>query len=319
MTQRATLAKLTPPRLYAVTRRERLFTLLDEHYRHYPLIWVAGPPGAGKTSLIASYLAEQKQCTLWYHVDPGDADLATFFHYLAQAAQGAAGRKKLRLPALTPEFLADVPGFTRRFMRELWTKVPRPATFVLDNYQELPIEAPLHKILPIALAEFPQGAALIAISRGDAPEPFARELIHNGVGHIRWEDLRLTFEETTSLAGSTSDINRKTLQSLHAKANGWVAGTILLLERMRANEPWTTPTPAETKTEVFHYFAEQVFMRMDSSTQEVLMRTALLPWVTGPMADEVSEHPGATQMIRDLYQRGLFVDRRADTQVRYCQ
>lgn len=313
----ATLAKLTPPRLYAVTRRERLFTLLKEHGRHHSLIWVAGPPGAGKTSLVASYLAESKQRTLWYHVDPGDADLATFFHYLAQAVQSAAGRKKLRLPALTPEFMADVPGFTRRFVRELWSKLPLPATLVLDNYQELPVEAPLHKILPIALAEFPQGASLIAISREGPPEPFARELVHNGVGHIRGEDLKLTFEETASLAGSTWDIDRGTLQSLHAKANGWVAGTILLLERLRANEPWNTSALPETKTEVFHYFAEQVFIRMDPSTQEVLMRTALLPWITGPIADEISEHSGAAQMIRDLYQRGLFVDRRADAQVRY--
>ena len=96
MPRRTTLAKLTPPRLHAVTRRERLLNLLREHHRHHALIWVTGPPGAGKTSLVASYLAEHKPRTLWYHVDPGDADLATFFHYFAQAAQAAAGRKKLR-------------------------------------------------------------------------------------------------------------------------------------------------------------------------------------------------------------------------------
>lgn len=313
----AALAKLTPPRLYAVTRRERLFTLLKEQCRHHPLIWVAGPPGAGKTSLIASYLVEQKRRTLWYHVDPGDADLATFFHYLAQVAQSAAGRKRLRLPALTPEFMADVPGFTRRFMRELWSKVPAPAVLILDNYQELPIEALLHKMLPIALAEFPHGATLIVISREDAPEPFARELVHNGVGHIRWEDLRLTLEETAALASSATEIDQESLKTVHAKANGWVAGTVLLLERMKANEAWNIPTPSETKSEVFHYFAEQVFMRLDTCTREVLMRTALLPWATGPMAEEVSANPSAGQIIRDLYQRGLFVDRRADAQVRY--
>ncbi len=313
----AALAKLTPPRLYAVKRRERLFTLLKEHHRHHALMWVAGPPGAGKTSLIASYLTESKHTTLWYHIDPGDADLATFFHYLAQGAQAASGRRKLRLPALTPEFMADVPGFTRRFMRELWSKVPLPAVLVLDNYQELPIEAFLQKILPVALAEFPQGVTLIVISREGTPETLARELVHNGVGHIRWEDLKLTYEETASLARSVSDIDEEALQSLHARANGWVAGTILLLERIKANESLSMPAPPETKTEVFRYFAKQVFMGMDSRTREVLMRTALLPWVTGPMAEEVSEHPNAAQIIRDLYQRGLFMDRRADTQVRY--
>lgn len=313
----STLAKLTSPRLYAVTRRERLLTLLREHHRHHPLIWVAGPPGAGKTSLVANYLAEHKSRTLWYHVDPGDVDLATFFHYLAQAAQAAAPRKKLRLPALTPEFMADVPGFTRRFMRELWSKVPLPAVLVLDNYQELPIEALLHRMLPIALAEFPQGAALLVISREGVPEAFARELVHNGVGHIRWEDLSLTFEETASLAGSVSGIDEETLRSLHAKANGWVAGTVLLLEQMKTKEAWNEPAPPETKTEVFHYFAQQVFMDLDSSVRGVLMRTALLPWMTGAMAEEVSEHPGAGQIVRDLYQRGLFVDLRADVQVLY--
>lgn len=281
----AALAKLTPPRLYNLTRRERLFKLLKERHRHHGLMWVAGPPGAGKTSLIASYLTESKHRTLWYHVDTGDADLATFFHYLAQAAQAAAGRKKLRLPALTPEFMADVPSFTRRFLRELWSKVPLPAVLVLDNFQELPVGALLHKMLPIALAEFPHGASLIVISREGTPETFARELIHNGVGHIRWDDLKLTFEETASLAESVLDIDEETLRSLHAKANGWVAGTILLLERVKRIESLSTPTPPEGKTEVFHYFAEQVFMGMDSSTREVLMRTALLPWVTGPMAE----------------------------------
>lgn len=315
--QRVALAKLTPPRLYAIMRRERLFTLLDEYYRHYPLIWVAGPPGSGKTSLIASYLAEHKQRTLWYHVDPGDADLSTFFHYLAQAAQAAAGRRKLRLPALTTEFMADVPGFTRRFMRELWAKVPLPATVVLDNYQDLPEGAALHTVLSIALEEFPPGATLAVISRGEAPSTFARERTHSIVGHIRWENLRLTLEETRTLASSVPDLDQSTVSSLHATTNGWMAGTILLLQRGKANETWNTPTPLETRTEVFHYFAEQVFMHMDVSARDVLMRTALLPWVTGPMAVEVSGQLAAAQIIRELYQRGLFVDRRADAEVHY--
>lgn len=307
----AALAKLTPPRLHTIIRRKRLFTLVDEKCRRHSLVWIAGPPGAGKTSLIASYLAEHKQRTLWYHIDPGDADLATFFHYLAQVAQTSAGRQTLRLPALTPEFMADVPGFTRRFVRELWSKVSLPAVLVLDNYQELPIEALLHKILSIALGEFPDGAVLIVVSREQVPEQFARELVHNGVGHITWKDLQFTFEETASLACSVSDIDEGTVRSLHDKAKGWVAGTVLLLERLKAKETWNTPALSDTMAEVFHYFADHVFEMMNPLARDVLMRTALLPWMTGPMAEEVGGHPGAAQIVRDLYRRGLFVDRRA--------
>ncbi|WP_413935162.1 BTAD domain-containing putative transcriptional regulator [Nitrospira sp. BLG_1] len=317
MPHRTTLAKLTPPRLYAITRRERLFTLLNKHHRHHKLIWVAGPPGAGKTSLIASYLAEHKTRTLWYHVDPGDADLATFFHYLAQVAQGAAGRKRLRLPALTPEFMADVPGFTRRFLRELWAKVPLPATVVLDNFQELPANAALHAILPIALTEFPVGATLIVISREDAPAHWAQGLTQVPVGHIRWDDLQLTLEETRTIAASVPGLDQTALHTIHTQTKGWVAGTVLILERRKTGESWTTTNVSETHSGFFAYFAQQVFAQLESRTKTVLLRTALLLWMTGPMAEELSGESGADQVLRELYQRGLFVDRRAETQVTY--
>lgn len=84
-----------------------------------------------------------------------------------------------------------------------------------------------------------------------------------------------------------------------------------MLEKLKANETWHAPAPSETMTEVFHYFAGHVFARTDIRTREVLMRTALLPWITGPMAEAVSGNPDAAQIIRDLYERGLFVDRRA--------
>jgi ATP/maltotriose-dependent transcriptional regulator MalT len=103
-----TLAKLTRPKLHRVAPRERLFDTLDR-CRERLLTWVSGPPGGGKTALLASYLQARKLAGLWYQIDAGDADLAAFFHYLSEAAPPAAC--KASLPQLATSGQTNPRGF----------------------------------------------------------------------------------------------------------------------------------------------------------------------------------------------------------------
>src|SRR6185503_20962152 len=130
---RATISKLSPPRLPAVVERTRLYRLVDQARRR-PIVWITAPPGFGKTTLVASYLRARKIRPLWYQVDPGDQDLASFFHYLGLAAQQVAPRYRRPLPHLTPEYLQGLPIFTRRFFEALCQRLRAPAALVLDNY-----------------------------------------------------------------------------------------------------------------------------------------------------------------------------------------
>ena len=115
--QEASTGKITRPNLQNVYQREKFFDILDR-CRKKPIIWIYAPPGAGKTTLINSYIESRKLQCLWYQMDSSDKDPATFFHYMGIAAARASIRKE-PLPHLTPEYLPGLRTFTREYFSEL--------------------------------------------------------------------------------------------------------------------------------------------------------------------------------------------------------
>jgi hypothetical protein len=59
--------------------RERLFAVLDAHHAACGL-WIAGPPGMGKTTLTATYLQARGVPCLWLQLDAADAAISTSLH-----------------------------------------------------------------------------------------------------------------------------------------------------------------------------------------------------------------------------------------------
>jgi DNA-binding SARP family transcriptional activator len=315
-TKHPQLAKLTRPRLHKAVARERLFALLDDGHEHKSAICVVGPPGAGKTTLVASWLDASGLKGIWYQVDPGDGDLATFFYYLGEAAKPFTRKGQRPLPLLTPEYLQDVEGFSRRFFRELFLRLPEDAAVVLDNYQEVAPDQPFHQLIAQAVDEVSAGAALIVVSRRDPPDCYARLIANENVQLVEWDALKLTIEEARAITVARGGLSDKDLRQLHERSGGWAAGFTLMLEGSRREES-SAPGVAASRDALFAYFAEQIFGHVSRATQEFLVATAYLPQIPVSVARELTGNEETETILDDLYRRHLFTHRRSGSEPIY--
>ena len=305
------LAKLSRPRLYDALPRERLFALLDKASEH-PAVWIAAPPGAGKTTLVAGWLESRGKSGIWCQVDAGDADPASFFYYLGVAERAQPGRpRKLRpLSLLTPEHLADVPGFARRFWRDLFERLGAPSVLVLDNFQDAGTAAVFHDIVRIAIENAPQGITIVVVSRTAPDESFSLANANRMLTLIEWESLKLTREESRKIARLFAPVDDEVLDELHDRSGGWAAGLTLLAERLRRGAEIEDLSAPETLQEVFGYFAGQLFDRSDADDRRMLMQLSYLPTIPESMAEPLTGNPAALRLLEQLYRRHLFTNRR---------
>ncbi len=310
------LAKLTRPRIHRAVARERLFKLIDEK-RQQPAVWIAGPPGAGKTTLVASYLEEAGTPAIWYQIDAGDSDPATFFYYLKLAVENIVRGEGHPLPLLTPENLSDLEGFSRRFFRQAFSLLPEGCVLAFDNYHEIAPDSELHTAFAVALAEIPSLANVIVVSRADAPSPFAAFVVNQTIVSVSWEELRLIPEETAAIALARGITDPGIIESLNQASSGWVAGVTLMLERVVKGDDIEVIKRAEGVETVFDYFAGLFFDNSSGEAREVWMKTAFLPRISAALAEMVTGNPQAIRHIEALHRRHLFTDRRVGEGVTY--
>jgi LuxR family maltose regulon positive regulatory protein len=305
-----TIAKIKRPTLLKVFSRKRLFNLLDGK-RDKQVIWVTGPPGSGKTILVASYLEAFKLPNIWYQLDAGDADIASFFYYMSIAAKTAAPHQRKSLPLLTPEYLHGIPAFSRRYFENFYSRFHSPFLLVLDDYQEVPADSPFHETLCEGIPEASDGVNIIIISRSGPPEAFTGLRAKAHMNIIGWNDLKFNLNESKRflrLSGN-GKLSDDILEKVHNRFDGWPAGLVLLLESMKTKNIEPVFLNSYLPEEVFSFFAQEIFSKTDMKEREFLLKTAYFPLITVPMAEALTGNPGAGAILSELNRKNYFTNR----------
>lgn len=302
------LAKITRPSLSGILPRKRLFARLDRR-RASSVIWVTGPPGSGKTTLVGSYLDSRKLRYIWYQLDSGDADIATFFYYMGLAAVAHEKKAHERLPLFTPEYRGDIAAFTRRYFRNLYLRLKPPFVLVLDNYHAVPSQSDLHDVMAVALDEVPPKGYVILISRREPPPSMARLRASSALEMIDWNELRLTLQETKGLLKLRNlRLPRERLVQLCERTQGWAAGLMLMMEQARREDLILEPPEKFDPQLIFDYLAGEIFQKLDKRVQDFALMTAFLPHMTAQMAADLTGQHRAEAILADGYRDNYFVN-----------
>jgi LuxR family maltose regulon positive regulatory protein len=308
------LAKITAPKLPDIVDRSRLYGMLDTALAR-PVIWVSGPAGCGKTTLVASYTQRQRRRCLWYQVDMGDADPAALFHYLRLALRKASPRSRRPLPpAFAPEFMFGMTVFVRRFFRTVFSRLAPPCFLVFDNLQDVPSETAFPDLLREGLSEVPPGANVILISRSEPMPTFSRFRAERSLAQIGWNDLRFSkaeAERLLRLLGNEHLAGAVLARTMDA-TQGWAAGLILM--SLTAGPECESQPPLllgeALDRSVLDYFATELLRQTELSQQDFLLKTAFLPNITAETAEDLTGNPQAADILNHLARRNMFVVRR---------
>lgn len=275
---------MPPPPPPAIIARERLFALLDPPA--LPLLTViAAPAGYGKTTLVASWLAERQPEAAWLTLDQADDSPLTFWAAIAAALHA---RFELPFDGASPLSAAHAdisPEPRRAALVNGLAALRAPATLVIDDYQVIN-NPEIHEELARLIERLPPTLHLVLVSRGIPPLPLARLRARGRLRELNALDLRFTGEE--ALAFLTAAVGRELTAdialALAERAGGWPAGLHLAALALRAQTPDATsvrnlPAPellAAGDPFIFAYLAEEVVAAQPVALQEFLLRTSIL-------------------------------------------
>jgi len=189
---------------------------------------VSAPAGFGKSSLVASSLAESDRHTTWLSLDEGDNDPVRFWTYVIAAIQavdqevGGEARQilgSLQLHSTKPVLVS--------LLNEV-SELNHDLVLVLDDYHV--IEAgQIHEALSYLLDHQPANLHIVLISRADPPISMARLRAHGWLVEIRATDLEFSAAEAALLFNDVMNLNLKPGQvaALTERTEGWIVGPIV--------------------------------------------------------------------------------------------
>ena len=301
-------SKLTAPRLPAwMVARPRLDTRIAVGAAG-PLTVVTGPPGAGKTTALASWAAGMlPRRAAWVTLDGYDNHPGVFWSSVMKALRQADIGVPGTMPVL-PREDASRPTFLPRLASALAALEP-PVVLVLDDLHLLTASRPLEELAYMLKYARP-GLRLVAAARVDPRLPLHRHRLAGELAEIRARDLAFTIPEATRLMAQHGlELPPGVVKLITDRMEGWAAGlrlAALSLDGHPDPEVFLKNLAAEDNA-LTSYLVDEVLEAQPPAGRELMLRTSILDRVSAELALELTGDERAGGTLAALARSGALI------------
>lgn len=286
------------------------------------LTLVCAPAGAGKTSLLAGWVARSPELTIaWLSLDRHDDDPGRLWSGVLAAlrATGVFPSGSHLHELLAPAGTID-PGFIDDLLAEVAT-VGSPLWLVLDDVHHLQRPTALAS-LEVLVHRAPSNLHLVLAGRAEPAVGLPRLRLADAVRELRADDLAFTLVETSELVQRHAvELGDADIELLHRRTDGWAAGLQIACMAVAGGED---PTAFAARFdgddhEVAAYLLTEVMAGLPAPTRRFMLRTSLCAELSVGLAQRLSDRTDAAVVLDELVERNAFTRRvgRGRTLYRY--
>jgi LuxR family maltose regulon positive regulatory protein len=270
---------------------------------------VVGPPGAGKSTLVRTWIDSRTEPWTWVGITSADVSRPNIADLLARAIQRARPDRPLDLLDALEMDVGEPLWIPAQLVEELSADGPgAPMLIVVDDAHILSSDD--WRLLGWFLENVPSTVHPVIISRSEPPVPLGRQRAQGRLTEVRQQDLAFGLDETRQLLESASvDATPELVRALQTRTEGWVAG--IRLAALAINDG---ADPGElldrfsvTTTSVAEFLVEEVLDRQSEHRRDFLAAVAVLHTLEPEICDAVSGRSDSASVLRTVAADGIFV------------
>ncbi len=243
----------------------------------------------------------------WVSVGRDDRDPQRFWlSVLGALRRTSAGSRLVRELTAAPDL--DGWAVVERLLKDLAPLQDR-LWLVLDDVHELG-SAEARRQLELLLMRGPPELRFVLATRHDLRLGLHRLRLEGELTEIRAAHLRFSLAEARELfAAAGAELPEAALGMLYERTEGWAAG-LRLAALSLAGHPDPVRFAAEfsgSERTVAEYLLAEVLERQSEQVRRLLLRTSVLEWASGELADALTGGSGGERVLQELEEANAFV------------